>query len=133
MFKDEDTPMSSEPENDLEALFAAEEAAIKDDGFTARVVAEARTVNRWRRPAIYGAGLVGAGFALGGVSELAPHLRLLEWVEEARTSLNASVGDVTAAGLSQASQGVPDALLIGAAAVIAGVSCLLAALTMQTR
>jgi hypothetical protein len=99
---------------------------------------EARTVNRWRRPAIYGAGLVGAGFAFGGLSELAPHLRLLEWMDEARSSLGASltasVGDAaTAAGLSQASSGGPDAVLIAAAAVIAGVSCLLAALTMQTR
>ena len=62
MYKD--GPMSQEPEDKLERMFAAEEAAIRDDGFTQLVVERAERVDKGvmlRRTAIYGAGLAGAG------------------------------------------------------------------------
>src|SRR5690348_13977707 len=107
MFVDEDTPMSEPrnpgPEDSIEGLLAADEAAIKDEGFSARVMEDVKTVNRWRRPAIFGAGFIGAGFALGGLTELGPRLRLAEWFGEARAAVDASVGQASTAavGFSQ--------------------------------
>src|SRR5690349_6857136 len=98
MFVDEDTPMSG-PEDNLESLFAAEEAAIRDDGFTAGVMQDVKSANRWRRPAIFGAGFIGAGFALGGLTELGPRLRLAEWFGEARAAVDASVGQASTAAV----------------------------------
>jgi hypothetical protein len=133
MFMDKDTPMS-EPEDNLEKLFAAEEAAIKDDGFTAQVMQDVKSSNRWRRPAIFGAGFIGAGFALGGLTELSPRHHIDEWIGQARAAVDASLGQATTAvGLAQNSAGNPDVYLIGAAVVIAAVSCFFAALSLQTR
>lgn len=138
MFMDKDTPMSeppnSDPEGNLENLFAAEEAAIKDEGFTAQVMQDVRGPSPWRRPVIYGAAFIGAGFALGGLTKLAPRLQFEQWIAEARSAIDASVGQATTAvGLAQGSAGVPDTVLITGAALVAGAACLLAALTLQTR
>jgi hypothetical protein len=137
MFMDEDTPMSSEPEDDLERLFAAEEAAIKDDGFTARVVEQAQPANRWRRPVIYGAGLVGAGFALGGVTEIGTRIRFGEWfagvTNAMASSVTSSVNTVVTSANLETTQALPDTVLIAAAALVAGVSCLIVVAAAQTR
>jgi hypothetical protein len=68
---EERTDMSSDPsEPDLEALFAADEASISDDGFSNRVTAELETSSIARRVTIYGAGLMGLGFAVGSLPAL---------------------------------------------------------------
>jgi hypothetical protein len=92
MYMDEDRPMSGpEPEDQLDRLFAQEEAAIRDEGFTANVMANAKGGGRWRTPAIYGAGLAGAGFAVGGIAEMAPHLRIGEWFAGVTASMTTAV------------------------------------------
>lgn len=58
----------------LESLFAAEEAAIRDDGFSARVMAEAERAperNGLRRLVIFAAGGLGLGVASTGLSGFA--------------------------------------------------------------
>jgi hypothetical protein len=73
-------PGRDEPEIDLEALLAADEAAISDEGFSARVIADvaasARPVRRrLRRLVVGGAGALGfavAGFSVSAALKLAP-------------------------------------------------------------
>ncbi|MDP3738726.1 MAG: hypothetical protein Q8R02_15130 [Hyphomonadaceae bacterium] len=121
--------MANEPEDELERLFASEEAAIRDDGFTQRVVEISARQGAWRRTAIYGAGMAGFGMAVGGIVEMSPYLPAMDfsgWTETmdtaARTvSANASL------------QGASDATLMAVAAVIAGVTCLIAAVAVQSR
>jgi hypothetical protein len=129
MFMDKDRPMSG-PEDNLEKLFAADEAAIKDEGFTARVMQDVKATRQWRRPAIYGAGAIGAGFAVGGISELAPHLKLLEWFTGLTNSVRASAAQVD---LSHAAQTTPDALQFAIVALAAGTVFLVGALAVQSR
>src|SRR5690349_20680157 len=78
----EERPMPPEPDDQLESLFAAEERAIRDDGFSRRVAERAGKDLIRRRTAIYGASLAGLGFALGGLLELEPHLTgLTRWID----------------------------------------------------
>jgi hypothetical protein len=131
MYMDEDRPMSGqEPEDQLERLFAQEETAIRDDGFTARVMDNARGGGRWRTPAIYGAGLAGAGFAVGGIAEMAPHLKIGEWLSGVTASVTTAVQN---ADLAHAAQNVPDATQLAIVAVVAGISFLVAAVSAQSR
>jgi hypothetical protein len=73
-------PDRDEPEIDVEALLAADEAVIGDDGFSARVMASltpgAQPVRRrLRRLIVGGAGALGfgvAGFSLSSILKLAP-------------------------------------------------------------
>jgi hypothetical protein len=119
----------SEPEDGLEQLFAAEEAAIRDDGFSARVVERAGRSERGislRRTAIYGSALVGAGFAVGGIVEMAPHLPDM-------TGWWSSAGSAVASVSSNAAQGGADPAVLVIAAVVAGVTFLVAAVSMQSR
>ena len=59
----EGTGMTTQPEqpDDLERMFADEEAAISDDGFSSRVMEQAPGGFGWRRTIVYGAGMAGFG------------------------------------------------------------------------
>jgi len=106
----------------LERMFAAEEAAIKDDGFSKRVTEKARGEFSWRRRIVYGAGMAGFGVALASIIDMAPYLpKLSGWV------------DGLSGELRQAGQGALDPLLLTAAAVVAGVSFMLVAILSQER
>jgi hypothetical protein len=106
----------------LERFFAAEEAAIADDGFSKRIVEKARDEISWRRRIVYGAGMAGFGVALASIIDMAPHLpKLTGWVDGLSTELR------------QAEQGALDPLLLIAAAVVAGVSFMLFAILSQER
>ena len=119
--------MSPEPEDQLERLLAAEEAAIGDDGFTQRVMDRADKDLVRRRTAIYGAGLAGLGFAIGGIVEMAPHLpNISSW-------LDGLVSSVTSASVQEAVRGASDATQLGVVAVLVGLSFLIAAVTLQNR
>lgn len=121
--------MANEPEIDLERMFAEEESAIRDDGFTRRVVETAGRAGAWRRTAIYGAGMAGFGMAAGGIVEMAPHLPALSfsgWTE----SMNSAARTISA---ETSLQGASDATLLALTAVIAGVTCLIAAVAVQSR
>ena len=48
----EERLMPPEPEDELERLFAAEEKAIRDDGFSARVVEQSRKSSAMRQIAL---------------------------------------------------------------------------------
>jgi len=109
---------SAQPDGELDRLFASEEAAIFDDGFTRRIVQKTRAHLAWRQTAIYGAGLAGFGFAVGGIADMAPYLPpLTGWWN----------------GVSGALQTVPDPTLMALSAVVAGVTFLLAAVAAQSR
>jgi hypothetical protein len=112
-----------EPGDDqLARMFAAEEAAISDDGFSKRVVEKARDEISWRRRIVYGAGMAGFGVALASIIDMAPHLpKLSGWVNG------------LSSGLRQAEQGALDPLLLIVAAVVAGVSFMLVAILSQER
>lgn len=119
--------MPSEPEDQIERLFAAEEAAIKDDGFTQRVVQIADRDLLRRRTAIYGAALTGLGFAIGGIVEMAPYLPdLTGW-------LDGVIGAIDSSHVEQAVRGASDATYLAVAAVLAGAASLIAAVTLQNR
>jgi hypothetical protein len=126
MLMDEERPMAPEPEDPLEAVFAAEDAAILDDGFSQRVMDRSEQSYRWRKTAIYGAGLAGAGFAVGGIVEMAPHLRLAEWLSGMTGAVS---GAVENANLPGAAQNASDAVLLALLAVAAGFTFLIAAMT----
>jgi hypothetical protein len=123
----EEFAMSSPPEDELEKLFAAEESAISDDGFSRRVIEQTGKELAWRRTAIYGAGLTGLGFALGGIFEIAPHL----------PDVSAWFGGLTSAvqlsDLGGAVQGASDGTQMAVVAVLAGLTCLITAVSLQSR
>jgi hypothetical protein len=77
---EEPTDMTSDPGHpDLEALLAADEAAIADDDFSRRLAAKLEHSSIARRVTIYGAGLMGLGFAVGSLLALVralPPLRI---------------------------------------------------------
>lgn len=89
--------MPDDPDDDLvERLLAAEEAGIRDDGFSARVTETAGKASGRRSFILYGAGLMGFGFALGGIVQLAPKLPPIRgWTTTVAASLNTAVSDVT--------------------------------------
>lgn len=121
--------MSDQPERPedlgddaLASLFAAEEAAIRDDGFTKRVVEQAHDGISWRRTAVYGAGMAGFGVAVASILDMAPLLPdMTGWWS------NLS-GELRLAG-----QGGFDPAMITIAAVIAGASFMLVAMFAQER
>ena len=120
---DQNPEQPGEPGDDaLASMFAAEESAIRDDGFSRRVVDQAHDGIGWRRTAVYGAGMAGFGVAVASIIDLAPHLPAMTgWV------------DGVSAGLRDAGQGTIDPTLITLAAVIAGVSFMLVAVFAQER
>ncbi|HEV7691241.1 MAG TPA: hypothetical protein VGO52_10475 [Hyphomonadaceae bacterium] len=120
----------SEPEDNLEKLLAADEAAISDEGFTARVMDDVKTTRQWRRPVILGAGAIGAGFAIGGISELASRLKMDEWLTGVTNSVRASAAQVD---LTHAAQTTPDSVQFAIVAVLAGLSFLIGAMALQSR
>jgi len=117
--------MPPEPEDDLERMFAAEEAAIADEGFTQRVVQQARPASPWRRATIYGAGFAGFGFAVGGIVDMASKLPA-DWLPDLS-------GVMETARVGEAVQNASDATQIAIVAVIAGISFLIAAIAVQSR
>lgn len=118
--------MSTQPEqpDDLERMFAAEETAIRDDGFTARVMDQAHGGGLgWRRTIIYGAGMAGFGAALAGIMEIAPHLPAMTgWWPSVSNALQVSPETASSSPL-----------LIMAAALVAGASFLAIAVIAQER
>jgi hypothetical protein len=68
MTNDPYQPESGPP--DLEALLVADEASISDDGFSQRVAAGMTPSSSFRQVTIYGAGLMGFGFAVGSIPAL---------------------------------------------------------------
>ena len=121
--------MNGEPSQpDLEALLAAEEASIRDDGFSKQVIAAMDAAPGLRRITIYGAGLMGFGFAVGSLPALVRALPPLQTALD-RT---AQVADLTRlpdlASLSSGSQ--TTILVLGAAAAMILTSL---ALIMQER
>jgi hypothetical protein len=123
----EERPMPPEPDDQLESLFAAEEQAIRDDGFSRRVVERAGRDLIRRRTAIYGAGLAGLGFAVGGLFELGPYLiSLTRWIDN-------TLASVESVDLSGAVQGASNSTLLIVAALAAGVTCLVTAFSLQNR
>ncbi|MFT3725622.1 MAG: hypothetical protein QM773_18835 [Hyphomonadaceae bacterium] len=117
------TTQSPEQPGDLERMFADEEGAIRDDGFTSRVMEQAQGGFGWRRTIIYGAGMAGFGAALAGIMEMSPYLpNVSVWL----------------GGLSHAVQNTPApdpsspmVLIVGA--LVAGLTFLALAVAAQER
>src|SRR5262245_10060176 len=89
----EGTGMTTQPEqpDDLGRMFADEEAAIRDDGFTARVMEQAPGGFGWRRTIIYSAAMAGFGAALAGIMEMAPYLpKISGWWSSVSTAVQSS-------------------------------------------
>lgn len=59
-------------DDSLEARLAADEAAISDDGFSALVVAQARSRSRFRRSWLTAAAMIGGGAAAFSLGAAAP-------------------------------------------------------------
>jgi hypothetical protein len=123
----EERLMPPGPEDELERLLAAEEQAIRDDGFSGRVAERAGKGTALRQFAIYGSGLVGLGFAVGGIVELSPVL----------TNVGSWFENVTRAAQSidvQGSvQGASDGIQLAIVAVVAGITFLVTAVSLQNR
>jgi hypothetical protein len=124
----EERPMPPEPEDNLERMFAAEEAAIHDDGFTRRLMEQAGKTTAWRRTAICGAGIAGFGFAIGGITEMAPYLpKITGWLDGATNAL-------ATANVAESIRGASDATQLAIVAVIAGLIFLVTAVAaVQSR
>jgi hypothetical protein len=123
----EERLMPPEPEDELERLFAAEEQAIRDDGFSERVAERAGRGTALRQFAIYGSGLAGLGFAVGGIAELSPYLpNFAAWFENAAQAA-ASIN------VQETVQGASDGMQLAAVAMVAGLAFLLTAVSLQNR
>jgi hypothetical protein len=123
----EERLMPPEPDDQLERLLAAEEQAIRDNGFSQRVVERAGKDVVRRRTAIYGAGLAGLGFAVGGIVELEPYLTgVTSWIDNVRTS-------VESVDLGGVAQGTLSGTTLTVLAVAAGITCLVTAFSLQNR
>jgi hypothetical protein len=119
-----DQPERFEEDGDeaLASLFAAEEAAIRDDGFTKRVVEQAHDGISWRRTAVYGAGMAGFGVAVASIVDMAPLLpEISGWWNNLSTEIRL------------AEQGSIDPMAVTIAAVIAGASFMVFAMIGQER
>ena len=124
MFEATGTTMQSpEQPADVERMFADEEAAIRDDGFTSRVVEEARGGFGWRRTIIYGAGMAGFGAALAGIMEMSPYLpNVSNWL-----------GGLSNAMQNPAATDPSSPVVLIAGALVAGVTFLALAVVAQER
>lgn len=122
----EGTGMTTQPPeqpDDLERMFADEEAAIRDDGFSSRVMQQAQGGFGWRRTIIYGAGMAGFGAALAGFMEMAPYLpKISGWW-----------GSMSSALQSGAAPDLSSPLVLVIGALVAGVSFLAVAVAAQER
>lgn len=127
MYMFEERLMPPEPEGELERLFAAEERAVRDDGFSERVMERAGKGTALRQTAIYGSGLAGLGFAVGGIVELSPYLpNFAGWFENATRAAQSIDVQGTV-------QGASDGLQLAIVAVVAGITFLLTAVSLQNR
>ena len=111
---EERSDMNSDPSQpDLEGRLAADEASIQDDGFSTRVVTAMDASPGLRRVTIYGAGLMGFGFAIGSLPALVKALPPLQ------TAVRATkLSDLTRlSDLASLSSGSPTTLLVLGAAV----------------
>ena len=117
--------MPPEPEDDLERMFAAEEAEIEDNGFSRRVIDQVKPPNPWRPAVLLGAGFAGSGFAIGGMVEAASNLPP-DWFPDLS-------GGLATAGLGEAVQQASNPTQLAAIAVVAGISFLIAAMAVQAR
>lgn len=130
--------MPDRPEIDLEALLAADEAAIRDEGFSARLAAEAARMparpraSGVRRFVVYGAGITGFGFAVGGLVEMSPYLPKMTGVWEKTRALASTANADLSAGLSGqlAGGGMP---MLAMVAVAAGLVFSVLAMASQAR
>lgn len=119
--------MPTEPEDDLERLFAEDEAAIRDDGFSQRVTDQARPATPWRQAVIGGAGFAGAGFAIGGIAQLSSKFPpVATWLPDFSRVMQG-------AALETAVKNANDATQLAVVAVAAGVAFLIAAVAIQAR
>jgi hypothetical protein len=121
----EERPMPPEPEDDLERMFAAQEAEITDDGFSQRVVEQAKQAKPWRSAILLAAGFTGFGFAVGGIVEAASQLPA-DWFPDFSAGM-------AAARLGEAVQQASDPTQLAIVAVVAGISFLVAAMAIQAR
>ncbi|HVY89777.1 MAG TPA: hypothetical protein VG942_12965 [Hyphomonadaceae bacterium] len=128
MFEERDMPPEpTDPHDDLEQMLAADEAAIGDEGFSARVMEGVGRTRNWRRTAIYGSALAGLGFAFGGIVQMAPHLPKLA------PAMDTAMGAMRTASVTTAWHGASNEAQLAVVAVIAGISFLLAAVASQAR
>ncbi len=117
------TPQPPEPPDDLEGMFADEEAAIRDDGFSSRVMEQAHSGFGWRRTIVYGAGMAGFGAALAGIMEMSPYLpKLSGWW-----------GGLSSAVLAGAAPDPSNPMVLIIGALVAGVGFLALAVAAQER
>jgi hypothetical protein len=122
----EGTSMTRQPPpqpDDLERLFADEEASIRDDGFTARILEQAQGGFGWRRTIIYGAGMAGFGAALAGIMEMSPYL----------SKLSGWIGGVTEAVQNAPAPDPSSPMVLIAGALAAGLTFLALAVAAQER
>ncbi|MEP7210203.1 MAG: hypothetical protein ABI740_05140 [Alphaproteobacteria bacterium] len=122
---EERTDMNSDPsEPDLDAIFAADEASIQDDGFSRRVIACMPPPSSLRRVTIYGAGLMGFGFAVASLPALVKALPPLKVAIDhaAKTPDLARLPDLTRLDLTRLASWSGDSqatfLVLGAAAAM---------------
>jgi hypothetical protein len=121
--------MAEEPEDGLEALFRQEEAAIRDDGFSARVAGQVSRAQRFRNLVIYGAGMAGFGVAVGGISKFAgAHPLQVNWMAPVDNARDLVAGGGVFETLSSAG---PMWMVVAAAA--AGVGFFLVSVLTQER
>ncbi len=117
------TTQPPEQPDDLERMFADEETAIRDDGFTSRVMEQAQGGFGWRRTIIYGAGMAGFGAALAGIMEMSPYLpKVSGWLGGLSNAVQSSPAPDPSS---------PTMLIVGA--LVAGVTFLALAVAAQER
>lgn len=117
--------MTTQPEqpDDLERMFADEEAAISDDGFSSRVMEQAPGGFGWRRTIVYGAGMAGFGAAVAGIMEMSPYL----------PNVSGWFGGVSNALRGEAVPDPSNPALLVIGALVAGVTFLALAVAAQER
>lgn len=127
-------PMPQEPEFDLEALLAAEEAAIKDDGFSKRVVAEAGRSRGVRKVTLYGAGMVGFGIAAGSIVNAAQDMpSWTGWLTRVNTEVNTALTNTASTDVGSLAQSSGMPLMMAGAALAGVILSAVALLSTQNR
>ncbi len=115
---EERSDMNSDPSQpDLEGLLAADEASIQDGGFSTRVVTAMDASPGLRRVTIYGAGLMGFGFALGSLPALVKALPPLQTAVDRAMEVPDLSRLTHLPDLASLSSGSPTPLLVLGAAV----------------